>query len=120
MPPTTPVSDPPGTAARDAPASTGTGPDAGAPQHDDSEIAALFKALAHPARVQLARFLSTQEACFFGSLADRLPQSRSTVSQHITQMKDGGLIKAPESGDRGCYCLDREAVARLKAFVASL
>jgi ArsR family transcriptional regulator len=109
--PTLPVADPPAAGAALA---------VSAPERADAEIAALFKALAHPARIQLARFLSTQETCYFGSLADRLPQSSSTVSQHITQMKDGGLIKAPESGDRGCYCLDREAVARLKAFVASL
>lgn len=97
------------------PMRTGAGSDS-----EDEQIALLCKALAHPARVQIARFLSTQDACYFGSLAGQLPQSRSTVSQHITLMKQGGLVIGSQSGDRGCYCLDRDALARLKAFVAAL
>lgn len=97
-----------------APAAFTTKPD------DDERLAALCKALAHPHRVYIVRFLLAQRACFAGEIAEQLPVAASTVSQHLTQLRDAGLIKGEVDGPRRCYCVAPEALAQLKTLVAAL
>ncbi|MBK9371112.1 MAG: winged helix-turn-helix transcriptional regulator [Deltaproteobacteria bacterium] len=87
---------------------------------DDERLAALCKALAHPHRVHILRFLLAQRACFAGEIAEQLPVAASTVSQHLTQLRDAGLIKGEVDGPRRCYCVAPEALAQLKQLVAAL
>ena len=77
----------------------------------------LCKALAHPARVQLLRYLAAYGACYFGSLADVLPLAPSTISQHVTILKQAGLILGSSDEQRVCYCVNPE---RLEQFLSSL
>jgi ArsR family transcriptional regulator, arsenate/arsenite/antimonite-responsive transcriptional repressor len=84
------------------------------------EIAMLCKALAHPARVQLLKYLAAYGACYFGSLADVLPLAPSTISQHVTVLKQAGLILGSSDEQRVCYCVNPERIAQLKALVAAL
>jgi ArsR family transcriptional regulator len=86
----------------------------------DDELAALAKALGHPARVQIVRLLVRREACICGDIVDELPLAQSTVSQHLKVLKDAGIVRGEIDGPRVCYCVEPRALRRLKALVGSL
>ncbi len=86
----------------------------------DDELAALAKALGHPARVQIMRLLVRRDACICGDIVDELPLAQSTVSQHLKVLKEAGLVKGEIDGPRVCYCVEPSALRRLKALVGSL
>lgn len=69
-------------------------------------IAELGKALSHPARVAVIKLLVKRQACICGDIVDELPLSQSTVSQHLKELKNAGLIKGEIDGPRVCYCID--------------
>ena len=58
------------------------------------QIARFAKALAHPARIQILTFLASRQECYFGDIHDELPIAKATVSQHLKELKDAGLIPA--------------------------
>ncbi len=72
----------------------------------DNRIATYAKALAHPARVAILKLLIQRQACVCGDIVDELPLSQSTVSQHLKELKEAGLIKGDIEGARVCYCID--------------
>lgn len=84
------------------------------------EVAALCKALGHPARVRLLKHLVDYGECFFGNLAEILPLAPSTISQHVTILKDAGLILGSADEQRVCYCINPVRLKQLKQLVASL
>lgn len=86
----------------------------------DARLAALCKAIAHPHRVHILRFLSAQQSCFAGEIADSLPIAASTVSQHLNHLKAAGLIQGEVDGPRRCYCVAPDALAQLKQLVSAL
>lgn len=92
----------------------------GAPAIDADELALMCKALGHPARVQLLNYLSAYGACYFGSLADVLPLAPSTISQHVSVLKQAGLILGSADEQRVCYCVNTERLARLKQMIGGL
>ena len=87
---------------------------------EDERLASLCKALAHPHRVYILRFLLSQESCFAGEIAEQLPIAASTVSQHLSQLKSAGLIKGEVDGPRRCYCVDPAALSALRALMEDL
>ena len=84
------------------------------------EIAALAKAIGHPARVQILRILVRRTACICGDIVDELPLAQSTVSQHLKVLKEVGLIRGEVDGPRVCYCIEPRVLRRLKVLVAGL
>lgn len=86
----------------------------------DEELAALCKALGHPARVKILRLLLRKNACVCGDIVDELPLAQSTVSQHLKVLKEAGLIRGDVDGPRVCYCIEPQALRRLRALVAGL
>ena len=86
----------------------------------DDELAALAKAIAHPARVQIIRILVRKTSCVCGDIVDELPLAQSTVSQHLKVLKEAGLIRGEVDGPRVCYCLEPRALRRLKVLVAGM
>ncbi len=72
----------------------------------DQEVAALAKALGHPARIAILRVLAARQTCVCGDLVQQLPLAQSTVSQHLKELKDAGLVQGEIDGPRVCYCLD--------------
>lgn len=86
----------------------------------DAELAGLAKALGHPARVAILRFLLRDGACVCGSIVDRLPLAQSTVSQHLKILKEAGLVMGTVEGPSICYCVDPRAVERLQALLIEL
>ncbi|HEY5799211.1 MAG TPA: metalloregulator ArsR/SmtB family transcription factor [Burkholderiaceae bacterium] len=95
-------------------------PAADGPAFDVEDFALLCKALGHPARVQLLVHLARYGACYFGSLTDILPLAPSTISQHVTILKEAGLICGSSDEQRVCYCTDPARIAQLKSMVAGL
>ncbi len=86
----------------------------------DEELAALAKAIGHPARVQILRILARRTACVCGDIVDELPLAQSTVSQHLKVLKEAGLIRGDVDGPRVCYCIEPRALRRLKVLVAGM
>lgn len=91
-----------------------------APTVDADDLAMMCKALGHPARVQLLNYLSAYGACYFGSLADVLPLAASTISQHVSVLKQAGLIIGSSDEQRVCYCVNTERLAQLKQMIGAL
>lgn len=75
----------------------------------DNRVAEFAKAIAHPARVAILRVLMEEQSCICGDIVDRLPLSQSTVSQHLRELKNAGLIRGEIDGPRVCYCIDPDA-----------
>ena len=72
----------------------------------ENKLARYAKALAHPARIAILQLLAQKQACVCGDLVDELPLSQSTVSQHLKELKEAGLIKGEIDGVKVCYCID--------------
>ena len=85
-----------------------------------NELAALAKALGHPARIAILQFLATRQACICGDIVDELPLSQSTVSQHLKELKQAGLIKGNIDGPSVCYCIDIEMWEKAKSKIKGL
>lgn len=90
------------------------------PLTDDETLAALARALAHPARIQILRTLAARGTCVCGQIVDTLPLAQSTVSQHLKALREAGLICGETDGPRTCYCVDAAALARAEAAFAAL
>ena len=80
--------------------------------------ASLFKALAHPARLQILQFLAETKTCISGDISEELPLSRTTVNQHLKELKDVGLIRGQVEGVRTNYCLDYDKVEEMKKILS--
>lgn len=76
--------------------------------------ARLFKALAHPARLAILQYLAEIKTCMTGDIADELPLGRTTVNQHLKELRDAGLIRGTVEGVRTNYCLNAEAIQQLQ------
>ncbi len=86
----------------------------------DVDLAALSKALGHPARVRILRLLARRTTCICGDIVDELDLAQSTVSQHLKVMKEAGLVQGEVDGPRVCYCLSPRGLRRFKALVGGL
>ena len=86
----------------------------------DNKIAKYAKALAHPARVAILQLLIKKQACICGDIVDELPLSQSTVSQHLKELKDAGLIKGDIDGAKMCYCIDEKEWENAKTYLNNL
>ncbi len=90
--------------------------------YTDNEIllARFAKALGHPARIQILKLLSSQENCFCGNIVDYLPLSQSTVSQHLKELKNAGLIQGRYEPPKIYYCINNENWEKAKTLMNGL
>jgi ArsR family transcriptional regulator len=90
----------------------------------DQHVAQIAKALSHPARIAILKELAERRTCICGEIVGVLPLSQSTVSQHLRELKQTGIIKGTADGTRSCYCIDWEVLNRyrdsLTSFLANL
>jgi ArsR family transcriptional regulator, arsenate/arsenite/antimonite-responsive transcriptional repressor len=89
-------------------------------EEEDIDLAALCKALGHPARIAIVRYLAEQGECVFGNLSEQIPLAASTVSQHVAVLKEAGLVSASADQQRMCYCVNVDRIKLLKRLVGSL
>ncbi|MFA7273017.1 MAG: metalloregulator ArsR/SmtB family transcription factor [Crocinitomicaceae bacterium] len=72
------------------------------------QLALYAKALSHPTRIMILQHLEKQSCCFTGDLVEILPISQSTVSQHLKELKNAGLIQGEIKPPRIKYCVNKE------------
>jgi len=77
-------------------------------------LSALHKALSHPARLAILETLAERQSCVCGEIVDTLPLAQATVSQHLRELKESGLIKGEIEGKTSCYCLDWGALEEME------
>lgn len=75
---------------------------------DQEKIARYAKALGHPARIAIMQFLASQKCCYFGDINEELPISKATVSQHLKELKDAGLIQGEIETPKVKYCINKQ------------
>ena len=80
------------------------------------EKAEIFKALSHPARLKIIQFLSESESCITGDITEIIPLGRTTINQHLKELKKIGLIKGEVCGTKKKYCLNPEKVKQVSEY----
>ena len=81
---------------------------------EQQQLARVAKALAHPARVAIIQLLASKTTCISGDIAAELPLSRTTVSQHLQELKALDLIRGEIDGLTVCYCLNTELLRQVR------
>jgi len=81
---------------------------------EQEQTARFAKALAHPVRVAILQLLNSQACCYHGNMAEELPIAKSTLSQHLKELKEAGLIKGEITPPSTKYCVDRENWVKAK------
>jgi ArsR family transcriptional regulator, arsenate/arsenite/antimonite-responsive transcriptional repressor len=87
---------------------------------ETDDLAAMLKALGHPARLKLVKYLADYGTCYFGDLSDVLPLAPSTISQHVTILKEAGLIEGSSEVRRVCYCVKPGRLELLKRLLGRI
>ena len=83
-------------------------------------IATLAKALGHPARIAIIEYLIKADTCICGDIVNELPLAQPTVSQHLKELKNAGLIKGNIEGNAICYCIDKTAIVKLQNYFGNI
>jgi ArsR family transcriptional regulator, arsenate/arsenite/antimonite-responsive transcriptional repressor len=81
-----------------------------------NEIATIAKALGHPARIAIIEYLLKVDACICGDIVDILPLAQPTVSQHLKELKNAGLIQGEIEGNSICYCINATVLNKIQAY----
>ncbi len=84
------------------------------------KAATVFKALSHPARLAILKYLAQTHTCITGDICNEIPLSRTTVSQHLKELKSAGLIKGEIEGVKVNYCLSIHTLRSLEVEIKSL
>lgn len=85
-----------------------------------NKMAAIAKALGHPARIAIIEYLLKVNECICGDIVNELPLAQPTVSQHLKELKNAGLIKGNIDGNSICYCIDEKAFEVLNVFFSKV
>lgn len=83
-------------------------------------MAILAKALGHPARIAIIEYLIKVDTCICGDIVNELPLAQPTVSQHLKELKNAGLIKGEIEGNSICYCIDEKAIQKLQSYFGDI
>lgn len=87
---------------------------------EQNRLAILAKAIGHPARVAILEYLLQHQVCICNDLVDELPLSQSTISQHLKELKQAGLIKGEIDGPKMCYCIDEKVWQEIREMMTKL
>ena len=85
-----------------------------------NELAILTKALGHPARIAIIEHILKVNSCNCGDIVNELPLAQPTVSQHLKELKNAGLIKGSVDGNTICYCIDENGFEKIKRFFQNI
>jgi DNA-binding transcriptional ArsR family regulator len=83
---------------------------------EQNNIATLLKALAHPARVAIIEHLLKVNSCICGDIVSELPLAQPTISQHLKELKNAGIIKGSIEGNTICYCIDKNTLQIVETY----
>lgn len=85
---------------------------------DTEQIARFAKAMGHPARITILNYLASLNCCYFGDIHNELPIAKATVSQHLKELKDAGLIQGEIEMPKVKYCINRDNWEKAQAYFA--
>ena len=85
-------------------------------KEDEIQMARFAKALSHPARIAIVKLLASMDTCFCGEIVEELPIAQATVSQHLKELKDSGLIQGCIEPPKIRYCIEPENWKRLRSY----
>lgn len=85
---------------------------------EQNHIAAIAKAFAHPARVAILQQIFNSSTCICGDLVDEIGLAQATISQHLRELKNIGLLKGNIEGTSVCYCIDEDNWANAKDIIS--
>ncbi|MBL8022173.1 MAG: winged helix-turn-helix transcriptional regulator [Leptospirales bacterium] len=80
-------------------------------------LAELAKAISHPARLRILKTIAKRGQCICGELVEVMPLAQSTVSQHLRELKQIGLIQGETEGVKSCYCIDWKALNKFRGMM---
>ena len=86
----------------------------------EQELAEFAKAMSHPTRIAILNVLAQRNECICGDIVDVLPLAQSTVSQHLKELKQAGLIEGTVDGPRSCYCINWKAFEKFTSDMSEL
>ncbi|HOZ51154.1 MAG TPA: metalloregulator ArsR/SmtB family transcription factor [Chitinophagaceae bacterium] len=85
-----------------------------------NEIASISKALGHPARIAIIEYLLKVDSCICGDIVNELPLAQPTISQHLKELKNCGLIKGTIEGTAICYCIDEKVLNKFQKHMSEI
>ncbi|WP_064196707.1 MULTISPECIES: helix-turn-helix transcriptional regulator [Emticicia] len=87
---------------------------------NQNEIAMLAKAIAHPARVAIIEYLLKVNACICNDIVNELPLAQPTISQHLKELKNAGIIKGNIEGNAICYCINEPVFSKIQGLFSPM
>lgn len=87
---------------------------------EHNEMATLFKALSHPARIAIVDYLLSVDSCICGDIVNELPLAQPTISQHLKELKNANIIKGNIEGTAICYCINPEIIQKIESHFSSI
>ncbi|RRJ93557.1 ArsR/SmtB family transcription factor [Flavobacterium macacae] len=85
-----------------------------------NQIATIAKALGHPARIAIIEYLVKVNECICGDIVNELPLAQATVSQHLKELKNAGIIQGSIEGNSICYCIDEKTIEILNTYFSKI
>lgn len=86
---------------------------------EQNHLATMLKAIAHPARIAILQEIISANACICGQLSDKLGLAQPTISQHLKELKNAGIIQGTIEGVTVCYCIEPKAWEQLKNILSA-
>ena len=87
---------------------------------EQNDLAQVAKALGHPARIAIVEYLLKVDACICGDIVNELPLAQPTVSQHLKELKNAGIIKGSIDGNAVCYCIEKSTIEKLIHYFSNI
>lgn len=87
---------------------------------EQNQISTILKALAHPARIAIVEYILSVDSCICNDIVAELPLAQPTVSQHLRELKNAGIIQGTIEGNAICYCINAETFKKMEHFIAQI
>ena len=85
-----------------------------------NEMATLFKALSHPARIAIVDYLLSVDSCICSDIVNELPLAQPTISQHLAALKNANIIKGTIEGTAICYCINPDTIDKIENHISTI
>ena len=85
-----------------------------------NQIATIAKAMGHPARIAIIEYLMKANECICGDIVNELPLAQPTVSQHLKELKNAGIIQGEIDGKAICYCINSDTLKKMEHFISEI
>ena len=89
-------------------------------KEEQNEVAKLMKALSHPARIAIVEYLLSVDSCICNDIVDEIKLAQPTVSQHLKELKNAGIIQGEIDGKAICYCINPETLKKMEHFISEI